>query len=1237
MSKQEVVTEGSKSTGRKSKGDNLVPSPLISLQSELDGNDDNVIEDLTSIKKKVDLPESSKSKGKKSRKKLPVTGDISPLAPVKSEDDSAKEDATPIKLKEGLCETVKKKSMKDSKKIPNDKCRSHATEVISSVPTPKVPVQSEIDENDISGKEDATLKIEDKFSVSCETVKKKKRKKKNSKKLPDDKCHSHETVDINKLTSSKVPVHSEVDGSGNGPKEGVTSSKRELDLSDSIQTVKRKKRKKNDKKLLDDNCHLRSTDDISKLPNSTVPLQSELDGNDNSFKEGATSIKMEVKHPESCETVKKKKKDSKKIVDDKCHPHAIDDVSSLPSPKEPVQSEVDGNNNSPKEDGTSSKREVGLSDSIQTVKTKKRKKKNDKKLFNDNCHLHSTEDISTLSNSTVPLQSELVGNNNSSKEDATSIKIEVEHPGSCETAKNKRNDSKKIVDDKCHSHATDDVSSLPSPKDPVQSEVVGNSNSPKEECTSSKRKVDLSDSIQTVKTKKRKKKNDKKLFDGNCRSTEDISLLANPTVPLQSELDGNGNSAEEYATSSKREVDLSDSIQTVKIKKRRKKNDNKCLDDNCRSTEDISLLANSTVPLQSELDRNCNSAKEDDTSLNRKSEFAELCGKMEKKRKSSRKSADENLRAFATEMNDSGLQSSKVVSSILQVKPVEDTFLMDNLKTPINDMRSNDSKERLLDVESTHVYSRKRKKRENEERKEECAHPCTLDHDHQLNSSLLADQNAVSLNRAHVDSTKTLSFQDEERETGSQEINARKKKRNKRQEMTSSDCTLHFEHAYNISMQESGIPISNCNQTLAESVNLDCDNIVAPSFVCEDSATKVLKTYKRKNRKIEEKNEEIIPPTDGKSDTDPGLISSIHANQNAISIPSVDAAITSVDHDNKWVNNELKTCVGASSVDKSSSFFKEVTDYTGSLKLRNDRSLDQIITKNDLNTNVKDSDHVGTSIDNLTNANDPKFQDGGNSLGDMKTCILQTQQNGDEFSSVIGKEHVVPLIEEPIALGKLNTVQQKKLLVLDVNGVLGDVVFATQQPNREYIRISGKSVFKRPYCDEFLKFCFETFDVGVWSSRKNYNLNPALRFLMGNRMRDLLFCWDQMKCTRTGYNTIEDRKKPLVLKELDLLWKRGRYSPSNTLLVDDSPYKAICNPPHTAIFPYPYDYQNLVDNSLGPGGDLRVYLEGLAASDNVQEYVEKHPFGQKAITEKDPDWLYYKKIIDKINSEKVNW
>ena len=64
---------------------------------------------------------------------------------------------------------------------------------------------------------------------------------------------------------------------------------------------------------------------------------------------------------------------------------------------------------------------------------------------------------------------------------------------------------------------------------------------------------------------------------------------------------------------------------------------------------------------------------------------------------------------------------------------------------------------------------------------------------------------------------------------------------------------------------------------------------------------------------------------------------------------------------------------------------------------------------------------------------------------------------------------------------------------------------------------------------------------------------------------------DQAKCTPTGFKTRDNRQKPLVLKELSRLWSSsgapwqpGHFSPSNTLLIDDSPYKALCNP---VIFP----------------------------------------------------------------------
>ncbi|KAK3146035.1 hypothetical protein QOZ80_3BG0260680 [Eleusine coracana subsp. coracana] len=190
-------------------------------------------------------------------------------------------------------------------------------------------------------------------------------------------------------------------------------------------------------------------------------------------------------------------------------------------------------------------------------------------------------------------------------------------------------------------------------------------------------------------------------------------------------------------------------------------------------------------------------------------------------------------------------------------------------------------------------------------------------------------------------------------------------------------------------------------------------------------------------------------------------------------------------------------------------------------------------------------------------------------------------------------------------------------------------------------KVRGRLVFRRPYCDDFLKFCSLNFDLGVWSSRKRENVASVVNIVMRDFRPRLLFCWDMSKCTFTGCKTLENKHKPLMLKELrklwnkeepDLPWEEGAYSPSNTLLVDDSPYKALLNPPHTAIFPRVYSYLNWNDNSLGPGGDLRVYLQNLAATGDVESYVRNNPFGQPFITESDPHWNFYAQIADKKNA-----
>ncbi|KAG5035346.1 hypothetical protein JHK87_010256 [Glycine soja] len=224
--------------------------------------------------------------------------------------------------------------------------------------------------------------------------------------------------------------------------------------------------------------------------------------------------------------------------------------------------------------------------------------------------------------------------------------------------------------------------------------------------------------------------------------------------------------------------------------------------------------------------------------------------------------------------------------------------------------------------------------------------------------------------------------------------------------------------------------------------------------------------------------------------------------------------------------------------------------------------------------------------------------------------------------------------------------QKNKLLILDLNGLLADFVSISDTPFRIYRRepepdfvLRGKKgdmvkyLYTRgPIVTIFYSFALTHF---MWES----NVNEAIKFLMGKSASKLLFCWNQSHCTETKFTTVENIEKPLVLKEItklwekeepDLPWEKGEFNESNTLLLDDSPYKALMNPRHSAIFPYSYRYYHTRDSELGPGGDLRVYLKGLAKAENVQNYVSENPFGQRPIREANPSWVYYRRVIESL-------
>ncbi|KAK6122001.1 hypothetical protein DH2020_044255 [Rehmannia glutinosa] len=76
-----------------------------------------------------------------------------------------------------------------------------------------------------------------------------------------------------------------------------------------------------------------------------------------------------------------------------------------------------------------------------------------------------------------------------------------------------------------------------------------------------------------------------------------------------------------------------------------------------------------------------------------------------------------------------------------------------------------------------------------------------------------------------------------------------------------------------------------------------------------------------------------------------------------------------------------------------------------------------------------------------------------------------------------------------LSLDKLNLGPKKKLLVLCLGGLLVHRVHVRDKATVRGLKpdvVYGKFlVFKRPFCTEFLKFCFERFDVALWSSARD--------------------------------------------------------------------------------------------------------------------------------------------------------
>jgi carboxy-terminal domain RNA polymerase II polypeptide A small phosphatase len=143
-----------------------------------------------------------------------------------------------------------------------------------------------------------------------------------------------------------------------------------------------------------------------------------------------------------------------------------------------------------------------------------------------------------------------------------------------------------------------------------------------------------------------------------------------------------------------------------------------------------------------------------------------------------------------------------------------------------------------------------------------------------------------------------------------------------------------------------------------------------------------------------------------------------------------------------------------------------------------------------------------------------------------------------------------------------------RLLVLDIDETL---VKATDNPlNRAAdLRFREYFVYRRPYLDEFLEYCFKNFDVGVWSSARQRYVIFISESIFAEKYAPK-FLWSEAHCTQPS--TAEPS-----IKDLRELHKLG-YLTEEILVIDDSPEK-IRLQPESLIHIKPYDGQ-LDDNEL---------------------------------------------------------
>eukprot|EP00250_Pteridium_aquilinum_P014183 c21830_g1_i1 orf=173-2959(+) len=201
-------------------------------------------------------------------------------------------------------------------------------------------------------------------------------------------------------------------------------------------------------------------------------------------------------------------------------------------------------------------------------------------------------------------------------------------------------------------------------------------------------------------------------------------------------------------------------------------------------------------------------------------------------------------------------------------------------------------------------------------------------------------------------------------------------------------------------------------------------------------------------------------------------------------------------------------------------------------------------------------------------------------------------------------------------------------IILDLNGLL--IKRWGENPSLPGVcKLNKKWVQVRPGCIEFLQKAFSFFRVGIWSTMTQKNTRGVCKLLEQQAHQSLPFfmLWSKDSCYQLRGVQRPDKAHVIAdFKPLSHVWGYFRdLGFHNTVLVDDSPYKACMNNPYNCIFPDAFGGctdDKYLNDVLWP------YLERMRMSQNIQAYIANNPLGQRPIVVGHELYYHVRQVID---------